>query len=281
MITVRRILVSIGIAALVVMLGKTAIAHEPSGGGHHASHEGHKASHDAHHEEHHDANHERHDEDHKKPDHHAHHHDSHHDEHYAHHDNHPWWRSWHHPTDRDVCNWFGGWGWTNPVYYGYGANRTVLYPNNTTYVTTTGNAAPDQPTNTVQTLADVTPSSESLSNESDWLPLGTFALTQQGDNNQSSQMLQLSVNKSGVVSGVLFNSTNGTSSQVHGSVDQKTQRVAFRLGDSGLVAETGIQNLTRDKADLLVHQGNGKPQRYTLVRFQAPQGGEQSRENVN
>ncbi len=45
------------------------------------------------------------------------------------------------------------------------------------------------------------------------------------------------------------------------------------LGDnSGLVAETGIHNLTRDKASLLVHQGDKKPQHYSLVRYQAPQG---------
>jgi hypothetical protein len=160
------------------------------------------------------------------------------------------------------------------VYYSYGPGGNVVYQNDGVYVGGTRSGTAGQYANTVRTLANVTPSNDSLSNEADWLPLGTFALSRQGGGEKSPQMLQLSVNKSGAVSGVLFNAANGTTSPVHGSVDQATQRVAFALGDnSGLVAETGVHNLTRDKTDLLVHQGSKKPQYYSLVRFQPPHRG--------
>jgi hypothetical protein len=281
---VHSALVCIGVAALVAIAGKTAVAHPPPEP-HHSSHEGQKAHHETHPGAHHDANHERHHEEPKRNDHERHHdqhHDSHHDDHHAHHNHHPWWHSWHRPTEPELTNWFGGWGWTAPVYYGYGRGGNVTYQNDGVYVGGTRTGTASEYANTAQTLASAGPSNESSSNDADWLPLGTFALSQQGGDGKSPQVLQLSVNKGGVVSGVIFNTINSTTSQIHGSVDQATQRVAFGLGDnSGLVAETGIHNFTRDKINLLVHQGNKKPQHYSLVRFQSPQGGNRGDEKID
>jgi hypothetical protein len=284
---VRSALACIGVAGLVAFLGTTSVAHEPPES-HNASHEGQKARHDTHHDTHHDAhrdnNRERRHEEPKKSDketHHDVHHDAHHDEHrdahhdhyYVHHENHPWWRSWHRPTERELTNWLGNWGWTAPVYYNYGRGGNVAYQNDGVYVSGARVGSAGEYANSLQTLASVAPSGESSSNDADWLPLGTFALLRQASNDKPSQVLQLSVNKGGAVSGVLFDVANRTTSSVRGSVDQKTQRVAFGLGEnSGLVAETGIHNLTRDKVNLLVHQGDKKTQHYTLVRLQPPQG---------
>jgi hypothetical protein len=181
-----------------------------------------------------------------------------------------------------VQNWFGGTGWTTPVYYDYGPGGNVVYRNDGVYVNGSRSGTPTEYANPVQTLANVTPANDSPVNDADWLPLGTFALSRQNGSDKSPQILQLSVNKSGVVSGVLFNAANGTSSSIHGSVDQTTQRVAFGLGDkSGLVAETGINNLTRNKTTLLVHQGDKKPQQYSLVRIQPPQDSTPSNATIN
>jgi hypothetical protein len=121
-------------------------------------------------------------------------------------------------------------------------------------------------------VSDATDATDATDNQSEqWMPLGTFAvLTQDGDT-QPSQTLQLALDKNGSISGVLFDLTKDTSTPIHGSLDRTTQRVAFDLGaESGMVAETGLYNLTKDEVTLLVHNGTEQPETYTLVRFQTP-----------
>lgn len=119
-------------------------------------------------------------------------------------------------------------------------------------------------------LANTSPATDSTDEQPDeWLPLGTFAVLRDDGDNTPSQTLQLAMNKNGSISGVLFDLSKDTSTPIRGSLDRSTQRVAFDLGaKSGLVAETGIYNLTKDRVALLVHKGSEKPQTYTLVRFQ-------------
>jgi hypothetical protein len=173
----------------------------------------------------------------------------------------------------ELTGWFGGWGWSNPVYYDYGPAGNVVYRSDNVYVDGKPAGTAAGYTKSALALASASPSRESTANTAAWLPLGTFALSQQGGDGKSSQTLQLAVNKSGTISGELTDATKNTSVPVHGSVDRTTQRAAFALGDkSGLVAETGIYNLTLDKAGLLVHQDGGKPQHVTLTRVKAPTG---------
>jgi hypothetical protein len=122
-------------------------------------------------------------------------------------------------------------------------------------------------------LADAIPATEATSDKPDeWLPLGTFAVLPPNDDDKTpSQTLQLAMNKEGSVSGTLFDVSNDTTTPIHGSVDRSTQRVAFTLGtDSTKVAETGLYNLTKNEASLLVHKQNEKPQVYTLVHLKTP-----------
>ena len=262
MVIARYVLVSFVVAVLVVAVGKTSFGH----GGHGGSHEGHEAHHEAHPENHHEAHHEAHPENHHEA-----HHNPDHNKHYAHPEHHPWEHSWHRATAGDLTSWFDGWGWNNPVYYGYGPGGNVVYKNDDVYVNGNRTGTAGEYTKSASTLASVNPSSESPNDGADWLPLGTFALSRQGSGDKPSQVVQLAVDKSGAISGSLFNTTNDTSAPIHGSVDRATQRAAFALGDkSGLVAETGIYNLTRDKAGLLVHQGSEKPQHFSLTRLKAP-----------
>ena len=201
--------------------------------------------------------------------------------------------SWHCAMANELTNWFSGWGWANPVYYEYGPTGNVVYQNGETYLNgspantalpTGGNTATfpvsindnlanpaGESAKTTSLPASASPTSNSPNDGTDWLPLGTFALSRQGGGDKPLQVLQLAVNKSGAVSGVLFDLTNATSATIHGSVDRATQRVNFALEDkSGRVGETGIFNLTRDKAALLMCQGSEKPQSYSLTRFQSP-----------
>jgi hypothetical protein len=163
-------------------------------------------------------------------------------------------------------------GIANPVYYDYGPSGNVVYRNNDVYVNGNPVGTADAYAQSATALANASPATPATNDQpGDWLPLGSFALLKPNGDDKPSQTLQLAMNKTGGISGVLFDLMKDTSTPIRGSLDRKTQRIAFDLGDkSGLVAETGIYNLTKDETTLLVHKANEKPQTYTLVRFQSP-----------
>ena len=106
--------------------------------------------------------------------------------------------------------------------------------------------------------------------DGDWLPLGVFALTKQGETT-SSVTIQLAVNKQGVIRGNYTDNATNTNQVIQGSVDKETQRVAFTVGDDKReVIETGLYNLTKDEAPALVHNGPDSTEQMLLVRLDKP-----------
>jgi hypothetical protein len=104
----------------------------------------------------------------------------------------------------------------------------------------------------------------------DWKPLGVWALTQE-ERGDAIMFLQLSVNKSGVISGAYANVMSGEKEPVVGRIDQATQKTAFRFGNNKTtVIETGAYNLTQDVASCFVRFGAGPPQNWLMVRLPAP-----------
>jgi hypothetical protein len=194
--------------------------------------------------------------------------------------NRPWQHWWHHPTINEIATWSAGWGLAAPIYYDYGPGGNVVYRNHNVYVNGALYGTTDTYTNSVLALAKASPAANATGDQpGDWLPLGTFAVLRSDGDTTPSLTLQLALDKSGSISGVLFDLPKGTSTPVRGALDRATQRVAFDLGaQSGLVAETGIYNLTQDTVTLLVHKGNQQPQTYTLVRFQSPPAGDPERD---
>ena len=84
-------------------------------------------------------------------------------------------------------------------------------------------------------------------------------------------MFQLAVNKEGIIRGNYYDALMDTSTEVYGSVDPKTQRAAWTIGDKKTtVFETGIYNLTKDQTPVLVHFGKDKTQQWLLVRVEKP-----------
>ena len=60
-----------------------------------------------------------------------------------------------------------------------------------------------------------------------------------------------------------------TSETVYGSVDKKTQRAAWTVGDKKTpVYEAGVANLTKDETTMMVHFGKDRSQQFTLVRIE-------------
>jgi hypothetical protein len=177
---------------------------------------------------------------------------------------HHWWRP---ATWAIAAAWFP-WGWSSPVFYNFGYN--VLYDNGIVYMNGEQAATADeyyqQATQLASTAKDDTP------DKTEWLPLGVFALSR-GDTGVSNTVLQLAVSKEGVISGTYYNSDTDIARPVKGTVDKKTQRAAWTFADgkdTNIVMETGINNLTQDQTEALVHFGKDITQQWLMVRLQEP-----------
>lgn len=116
------------------------------------------------------------------------------------------------------------------------------------------------------------PESEEVAAESEWMPLGTFTISTSEDDTDPTRVVQLAVNKEGIISGTLYNIDTDQSQSIQGQVDKETQRVAFRIGESeDVVAETGLYNLTQDEVPLLIHFGTDRVENYLMVRLEEPE----------
>jgi hypothetical protein len=171
------------------------------------------------------------------------------------------------------CTWAGVDDWFDladdePYYYDYG--NTVVYQDDNVYVNGQDAGTSDEYYNQAQTLATTGTQADPSNDGGDWLPLGVFALTKSGEKS-SNMVLQLAVNKQGIIRGNYQDSADNDNQVIHGSVDLKTQRVAFTIGDkTDRVVETGLYNLTKDEAPALIHFGADKTEQWLLVRLKNP-----------
>jgi hypothetical protein len=83
--------------------------------------------------------------------------------------------------------------------------------------------------------------------------------------------IQLSINKDGVLTGAYENVLSGEKSPISGQLDKKTQRVAWKIGTTNTVIETGLQNLTQHVASCLVHFAPDSTETWLLVRLKQPE----------
>lgn len=85
--------------------------------------------------------------------------------------------------------------------------------------------------------------------------------------------VQLAVNKQGVIAGTFQNTGDEKSQAIEGMINQKNQRAAWTIVDKKWpIMETGISNLTKDTAPVLVHFEDGQTQQWLLVRLEEPKG---------
>lgn len=159
--------------------------------------------------------------------------------------------------------------WSQPTYYSYGSGGSVYYEDNNVYVDGSQYATAEE---YYTQASDIAASGQSTSEEpsdADWMPLGVFALTEEGVSS-SSMYLQLAISKEAVLAGTFYNETTGDTHPVEGMVDEESQRAAWRAADgtnSDLVMETGVYNLTKDESDVLVHFGPDETQVWKMVRL--------------
>jgi hypothetical protein len=190
---------------------------------------------------------------------------------------HPHWAAWRitrpyrWATWSAITNWVD-YGWTDPGYYNYGEN--IYYQDNSVYYGDQVVASADQYAQQAEDLIAAAP--EVAPEEGQWMPLGVFALTQDGqaDGPAPSLFLQLAISKEGVINGTLENEGTNETQTIEGVVDKKSQRCAWNVvGKTRPIMETGIYNLTEDTAPALVHFADGQTQQWLMVRLDDPESG--------
>ena len=162
-----------------------------------------------------------------------------------------------------------GYGWTDSMPYSYGEN--VYYEDNSVYYGDEVLCTADEYAAQAEQIVESAP--EQIPENADWLPLGVYALTQDGQASgpDPNLYLQLAVSKQGVVNGTLHNTTTGSTQVVEGMVDKESQRAAWAVqGQARPIMETGVVNLTEDTAPALLHFADGQTQQWLMVRLEEP-----------
>lgn len=165
---------------------------------------------------------------------------------------------------------FMPWNWGSESYYDYGAGGNVYYEDDTVYVGQTPVPAEQYADQAEQLATSV--STPANPDAMEWLPLGVFALTQDGNPDAVPNMfLQMALSKEGILAGTYQNKSTGQTESVEGMVDQKTQRAAWTIvGKNTPILEAGLGNLTRNETRVLAHFANGETQQWLMVHIENP-----------
>jgi len=169
------------------------------------------------------------------------------------------------------------WNWGEGRYYDYGSGGGSYYDGST--VMADGQAVPvEEYAQQAEELALSVPEENAEASDAasdEWLPLGVFAVAQEGESTATPTMfLQLAIRSDGVIAGTYQNKKTGETAGVEGMVDQKSQRAAWTFsGKTSPIVETGIQNLTMNETQVLVHFADQGTKTYLLVRVENPDAG--------
>jgi hypothetical protein len=179
-----------------------------------------------------------------------------------------------------ITGWVGGYGWSDAIPYSYGEN--VYYEDNSVYygdeVIASAEEYAQQAEGIIASAPEVPATPANAANaanaaDEQWMPLGVFALTQDGQATgpEPSLFLQLAISKEGVIAGTLHNTATGSTKTIEGFADKDTQRCAWLVeGTTRPIMETGIANLTEDSAPALIHFADGQTQQWLMVRLNEP-----------
>jgi hypothetical protein len=149
------------------------------------------------------------------------------------------WATW-----SAVTSWFP-WGWNQPTVYDYGTN--IYYSGDQVYYDNQPYASADEYTEQAYEIAQ---SGEQPADSEEWMSLGVFAITPDGDASELRHpwFVQLAVSKSGAIAGSFYDQSSDKSAEIEGAVDKKSQQIAFcREGqDRPNWNSAGIANLSED-----------------------------------
>lgn len=154
-----------------------------------------------------------------------------------------------------------------PIVYDYGS--TTVINNNTVYQNGDPVASAPEYAAQAMTIADAGRQAKPPETD-DWQPLGVFGMIQ-GDETVAQRIFQLAVNKAGILRGNYYDAVADNNLPVYGSVDPKSQRAAWTIGDKkDIVFEAGLTNLTQNETTVLIHYGKDRTSEQMLVRLDPP-----------
>jgi hypothetical protein len=189
--------------------------------------------------------------------------------------NYPNWAAWRINAPFRWATWgtLSGWigyGSVAAIPYSYGDN--YYYQDNSVY--NDAGTVVASATDYAQQAESIASSAPATSpDQAEWLPLGVFAITQDGEatGTPPTRFMQLAVSKQGVINGLLSNKLTDETQQLEGAIDRESQRAAWTVkGQSRPIIETGLQNLTTDTGSALIHFEDGQTQQVLLVRLPDP-----------
>jgi len=154
--------------------------------------------------------------------------------------------------------------------YNYGDN--CYYEGDTVYYEGEPIATADEYAAQAQAIAANVP--DVAAEDVEWMPLGVFALTQDGEGSgeEPTLFLQLAISKDGIIAGSFQNKATDNAFEVEGTIDKESQRAAWGpVGKSWPIMETGIQNLTEEECPALLHFEDGSTQQWLMVRLEEPE----------
>lgn len=171
---------------------------------------------------------------------------------------------WAPPVWDSLALWCGS--GTQAYDYDYGTN--IVIDNDNVYVGGQSAGTVEQYAQYATDLADAGRKARPADDD-EWQGLGVFGMIQ-GDGEKTAQhVFQLAINKAGVVRGNYYDAVADNTLPVYGSLDKKTQKLAWSIGDKKtIVFEAGLSNLTRSEATVLVHYGKERTQQMILVRLE-------------
>ena len=155
--------------------------------------------------------------------------------------------------------------------YSYGEN--VYYQDNSVYYGDEVVATSEEYAQQAAEIVANVPTEAPPADQAEWMPLGVFALTQDGEASgpDPSLFLQLGISKEGVIAGTLHNTATDSTQTIEGVADKESQRCAWVVeGKSRPIMETGIENLTKDTAPALIHFEDDETQQWLMVRLEDP-----------
>ena len=185
----------------------------------------------------------------------------------------PGWTALAITTPFAYANWgsVGSWcGYSGePTSYAYGED--IYYSGEQVYSGDTVVATTEEYAQQAEEIANAAPAAEPQ--KGDWLPLGVFAITQDGEASgaEPSIYMQLAISKQAVIAGTLTNTLTGKTQTLEGMADKKSQRVAWSVAEQERpIMETGLSNLTQDASPALIHFADGQTQQWLMVRIPEP-----------
>jgi len=100
--------------------------------------------------------------------------------------------------------------------------------------------------------------------------LGVFGLIKPGQP-AASILVRLTVNREGLVAGESYDLQAGSRQTLLGSVDRKADRVFWTVGaDLATVLETGLEGLSQQNSQVVVHHPDGRSETWSMTPVFAP-----------